>query len=101
MMFGALLIIVVFAFPRGIAGELVAVGQVVMRQLKQRAQPRVSAVDYREELREGSGRTGPRFQLATSGPDVVDGAAPASMCHRVIDQCVDLGRKVKCTALRR
>ncbi len=40
MMFGALLIIVVFAFPRGMAGGFVAVVQAVKRQLSERAQPR-------------------------------------------------------------
>jgi branched-chain amino acid transport system permease protein len=39
MVFGALLIIVVFAFPRGIAGGLVAVARAVKRQPKQRAKP--------------------------------------------------------------
>ncbi len=38
MMFGALLIIVVFAFPRGMAGAFVIVAQAVKRQLRERAQ---------------------------------------------------------------
>ena len=39
MMFGALLIIVVFVFPRGMAGGFITLAQVAKGQLKQRAQP--------------------------------------------------------------
>jgi branched-chain amino acid transport system permease protein len=40
MAFGVLLIIVVFAFPRGMAGGFVALAQTIKRQLIERAQPR-------------------------------------------------------------
>jgi hypothetical protein len=48
MMFGALLIIVVFAFPRGMAGGFAAVVQALKRQLSKRAN-HVAAGDNGEE----------------------------------------------------
>jgi hypothetical protein len=50
MMFGALLIVVVFALPRGMAGGLVAMVQAVKRQLGKRAD-QAGAGDNAEERR--------------------------------------------------